>query len=185
MKNLFLTTVVLIAISTSAQNVGINSTGANPDPSSILDVTSADKGLLIPSVDIANLTTIAPIAGGAATSLMVYNTNVGTGLGYFYWDGNDWIKLLSGGNAYNGLYFNGAAQRIRLGGPLVEVTTITHGTNAMTFNLNSTGDFNVQDNGLTRFSVQDNGPTTVGGINYAGQVNVTGDSYFSDDINLR
>ncbi|MFT6843237.1 MAG: hypothetical protein ACJASR_002012, partial [Psychroserpens sp.] len=60
MKKTLLSTVALIAISTSAQNVGINSTGANADPSSILDVTSADKGLLIPRVNIADLTTIAP-----------------------------------------------------------------------------------------------------------------------------
>jgi hypothetical protein len=174
MKNLFLSTLALIAISTSAQNVGINSNGANPDPSSILDVASADKGLLIPRVNIADLTTIAPITGGATTSLMVYNTNVGTGLGYFYWDGNDWIKLLSGGNVDNGLYFNGAAQRIRLGGPLVEATTITQGTNAMTFNLNSTGDFNVQDNGTTRFQVLDNGRIEMSGTNDASGAANTG-----------
>jgi hypothetical protein len=174
MKKTLLSTVALIAISTSAQNVGINSTGANADPSSILDVTSADKGLLIPRVNIADLTTIAPITGGATTSLMVYNTNAGTGLGYFYWDGNDWIKLLSGGNVDNGLYFNGAAQRIRLGGPLVEATTITQGTNAMTFNLNSTGDFNVQDNGTTRFQVLDNGRIEMSGTTDASGAANTG-----------
>ncbi|MFT5779983.1 MAG: hypothetical protein ACI837_002944, partial [Crocinitomicaceae bacterium] len=59
--------------------------------------------------------------------------------------------------ADNGLYYNTGVDRIRLGGALVEATTITQGVNQMTFNLNSTGDFVVQDNGTPRFEVLDNG----------------------------
>lgn len=81
----------------SSQNVGINSTGAAPDAGSLLDITSTNKGLLIPRVSIANLTTIAPITGSATTSMLVYNTNAGTGLGYYYWDGADWIRFTTGG----------------------------------------------------------------------------------------
>lgn len=81
----------------SAQNVGINSTGVAPDAGSLLDITSTNKGLLIPRVSIANLTTIAPITGSATTSMLVYNTNAGTGLGYYYWDGADWIRFTTGG----------------------------------------------------------------------------------------
>jgi hypothetical protein len=55
----------------------------------------------------------------------------------------------------NGLTTN--ANDIRLGGTLIQATTITQGANNMTFNLNNTGDFVVQDNGVTQFMVQDNG----------------------------
>lgn len=57
--------------------------------------------------------------------------------------------------ATNGLTDN--ANDIRLGGTLVQATTITQGANNMTFNLNNTGDFVIQDNGTNQFVVQDNG----------------------------
>jgi hypothetical protein len=57
----------------------------------------------------------------------------------------------------NGLYANTGANRIRLGGPLVENTTITQGAFGMNYNLNGSGDFNIQNNGINKFSVLDNG----------------------------
>jgi hypothetical protein len=87
--------------------------------------------------------------------------------------------------ADNGLNVNAGADRIRLGGPLVENTTITNGAFGMIYNLNGTGDFLIQDLGVNRFAVLDNGRTTVGGVNNAGRFNVTGNSYFSDDLFLR
>ena len=77
----------------SAQNVGVNSTGALPLGSAMLDVSATDKGLLIPRVDIVDLSTAAPISS-PAVSLLVYNTNVTSGLGYYYWGGAAWIKLI-------------------------------------------------------------------------------------------
>ena len=97
-----------------AQNIGINATGAAPDAGAMLDIFSADKGLLIPRVNIPNLTLIAPIVGSATTSMLVYNTNAGTGLGYHYWDGADWIplgggdwKITGNANATSGTHFLG------------------------------------------------------------------------------
>lgn len=186
LRNLSLGFLLLSSVIVNAQNVGINGTGAAPNGDAMLDISSTNKGLLIPRVSIPNLTLIGPITPGAGTvSLLVYNTNVTTGIGYYYWDGNDWIKFLSGADVDNGLYFNTAASKVRLGGPLVENTTVTQGTFGMTWNLNSTGDFNVQDNGTTRFSVQDNGRVTVGGTGNTQAFNVTGQSYFSDDLYLR
>ena len=47
---LLLTVTLLIATDaiTQAQNVGINSTGATPDASAMLDVSSTTKGFLAP-----------------------------------------------------------------------------------------------------------------------------------------
>jgi len=55
----------------------------------------------------------------------------------------------------NGLTTN--ANDIDLGGTLNQLTTITQGANNMVFNLNSTGDFHIQDNGTNQFSILDNG----------------------------
>ena len=84
--------VLLLGFSTYAQNVGVNSTGAAPDNSSMLDVVSTDKGVLIPRVNIADLSTAAPVTA-PVTSLLVYNTNVTSGEGYYFWDGTKWTKL--------------------------------------------------------------------------------------------
>jgi len=93
----FLTLTLLIVISQTiiSQNVGINATGVNPDNSAMLDIVSSDKGILIPRVSIAVLTTAAPITA-PVNSLLVFNTNAATGEGYYYWDNANttWVKLL-------------------------------------------------------------------------------------------
>ncbi len=74
--------------------VGINTT--NPAPGSMLDIETTDKGIVIPRVNIADLSTIAPVTGGSTESLLVYNTNVGTGPGFFYWDSTQWVPVGTG-----------------------------------------------------------------------------------------
>lgn len=61
-----------------AQNVGINTAGATPDASAILDLNTGNtysspngKGLLIPNVALANATDAVTIAS-PSTSLLVY-----------------------------------------------------------------------------------------------------------------
>ena len=92
----FITLPCLISFSVTAQNVGVNATGAAPDGGAMLDVAATNKGLLIPRVSIANLATIAPITGSTTTSLLVYNTNATTGQGFYYWDGAQWVKFFTG-----------------------------------------------------------------------------------------
>jgi len=77
----------------NAQNIGINGSGAAPNGDAMLDVSSTTKGLLIPRVNIANLSTIAPVTGGSTTSLLVYNTNATSGVGYYYWNGTKWVNM--------------------------------------------------------------------------------------------
>lgn len=103
MKKIILTTGILLMFSASivmAQNVGINTTGAAPDAGAGLDVNFNNKGVLIPRVNIANLNTIAPIVGSATVSMLVYNTNATTGVGYHYWDGTSWVRLATNGEAW-------------------------------------------------------------------------------------
>ncbi len=80
---------------TSAQ-VGIGTT--SPDDGAILDISSTDKGLLIPRITLTGLndnTTITPIT----TGLLIFNsTAAGSGAnaidqGFHYWNGSVWVKL--------------------------------------------------------------------------------------------
>jgi len=80
-----------------AQNVGIGSESFTPDPSAMLEVKATDKGMLVPRVDIADLSTAAPVTN-PALSLLVYNTNETTGEGFYYWDGNAWVAIGGSGS---------------------------------------------------------------------------------------
>jgi hypothetical protein len=97
MKKIY-TLALLISVSqlkTLAQNVGINSTGATPSASSMLDVESTNKGVLIPRIALTDATDVATIAS-PATSLLIYNTATAGASpsnvvpGYYYWDGAKW-----------------------------------------------------------------------------------------------
>ena len=104
MKKLLL--LLMFSFSGFAQ-VGINTT--TPNASSMLDITATDKGVLIPRISIADLNAAAPVTT-PATSLLVYNTNAATGIGFYYWDGSKWTPLGSGTNHWtktgNDIYNN-------------------------------------------------------------------------------
>jgi trimeric autotransporter adhesin len=71
MKMLFASITVLLlgSISCLAQNVAINEDGSLPDPKAILDIKSANKGILIPRMSTVQRQAIAPVKG-----LLVYDT---------------------------------------------------------------------------------------------------------------
>ena len=85
-------------VSVRAQNVGINATGASPDASAMLDVTSISKGLLVPRVALTATNAAGPITS-PTTSLLVYNSAT-AGIapnnvipGYYYWNGIAWTAF--------------------------------------------------------------------------------------------
>jgi hypothetical protein len=96
MKKLLLPFTFLLTFWSFGQNVGINSTGTTPHASAGLDVNFSDKGVLIPRVALVSNTDVVTIPS-PETSLLVYNTNAamvnGAGLGFYYWDGSQWIVL--------------------------------------------------------------------------------------------
>jgi hypothetical protein len=100
MKNFLFSIILISGIAGQAlcQNIGINSTGASPDASAMLDVSSTSKGVLIPRVALSATNLSAPVSQ-PATSLMVYNTaTAGTvpnnvSPGFYYWNGAAWIPL--------------------------------------------------------------------------------------------
>jgi hypothetical protein len=88
--------MVISGTSAIAQDgVLIDYVGTTRDASAVLDVRSTSQGVLVPRVSIANLAAAAPVTT-PATGLLVYNTNVATGVGYHYWTGAVWSKLRNG-----------------------------------------------------------------------------------------
>jgi hypothetical protein len=124
--------VLIIPIFLLSQNIGINENGNSANSSAILDVQSADKGLLVPRINIPNLNNAAPVTS-PETSLLVWNTNTTTGVGYHYWDGTQWIRLsttngtVTAVTAENGLNSTGGTTPvIRLGGLIDQDPTIVN-----------------------------------------------------------
>ncbi len=69
----------------SQDNMGI---GTNfPDPSAVLDLTAADKGLLVPRLTTVQRTGIAT----PATGLLVYDTDSNS---FWYFDGAQWVEAI-------------------------------------------------------------------------------------------
>ena len=103
--NLLLLLIVSV-YSVNAQNIGINSTGAAADASAALDVTSANKGVLLPRVALTGTGDVTTVSS-PATSLLVYNTVSVSDVtpGYYYYNGTVWVKLTdSGTNADDDWY---------------------------------------------------------------------------------
>lgn len=71
-----------------SQNVGINATGAAPDASAMLDITSTISGLLIPRMTSVQRTAILL----PATGLKVYDTTTGS---FWYFNGTIWVEILN------------------------------------------------------------------------------------------
>jgi hypothetical protein len=85
-------TLLLISLLSSgvslAQNVGINGTGALPDASSMLDVSSTSKGFLTPRMTLIQRDAIA----SPATGLLIYQTD--NTPGFYYFNGTSWVQSI-------------------------------------------------------------------------------------------
>lgn len=74
-------------------NVGIGTTV--PQENAILDISSTEKGLLIPRLNTLQRLAVAPVAG--SDGLIVYDTDLDE---FCYWDENDaqWVCIAQGGS---------------------------------------------------------------------------------------
>lgn len=131
MKNSFFLLLITFSTSSFAQNVGINATGATPDNSAILDVSSNDKGMLIPRLTEAQRISIAT----PATGLIVYQTNNTDG--FWYFDGTQWINLSGGDNDWHEQ--GGSAPADNINDNIYTNGNVGIGTNAPTNNLDVNG----------------------------------------------
>jgi microcystin-dependent protein len=133
-------TYLLILLATAFGNVAHAQVGFGnpvPDPTSILDLTANDKGLLIPRMTQAQRDALA--LNNPGRSLLVFDTTLGM---FFFYDGGNWYSLnewvrLAGSNT------------VSLTGNATVTGTVTAATvTANNYTLNSTG----------------NGPVPMGGI---------------------
>ncbi len=98
-----LTWIILFLLLTALHGlhgqVSVSAEGSAPDSSSMLDVKSASKGILIPRVSLTGTgdTNTVP---SPATSLMIYNTATTGDVtpGFYYWEGGQWHRIAVGGN---------------------------------------------------------------------------------------
>ncbi|MEZ5009728.1 MAG: tail fiber domain-containing protein [Chitinophagales bacterium] len=179
----FLYLVLLLTLGSSlvqAQSIGIGTD--YPNPNAILDVKSISKGVLLPRLTTAQRSTNLGSLGLSEEGLLIYNT---TDLQFNYWDGTKWVPFPGSAitSADNGLHLNG--NQVRLGGALIQNTTIENGNFSMTYDLTGTGNFYVNDLGQTKLLVRNDGKVAVGSALAQGAFNVTGESYFSNDLYLR
>ncbi|MCT4579948.1 MAG: hypothetical protein N4A35_00910 [Flavobacteriales bacterium] len=79
------------------EGVKIGSTVSPPNPSTMLEVKSSNKGVLFPKVALTDINVYAPIVGTATEGVLIYNTNEsvinGCGKGYYFWNGNYWERM--------------------------------------------------------------------------------------------
>ena len=84
-----------------------------PDPSSVLDVTATDKGILIPRVSLVAVNNITTPINAPASGLMVWNTNAtiigGSGIGFYYFTGTQWTPITVAKNNLDQAYDEGGA----------------------------------------------------------------------------
>lgn len=95
---LFLSFCLLASGSAFSQNIGVNGTGNNPDPSAMLHVEAADKGLIVPRVQLDDTADAAPINVAPAEGLVVYNETGTAPTGFYYWDDGkgQWFQVGTG-----------------------------------------------------------------------------------------
>lgn len=213
-KNYVFSSVVMLSLAflttptLTAQNIGINANGAAPDAGAMLDISSTNKGLLIPRVNITNLNNIAPITGSATVSMLVYNTNATTGQGYYYWNGAKWVRLSTGdawqltGNAGTNATNNflGTTDNIDFSIRRANLERFRLNASSVVFNENSYNyDFRVEsdnqaniffiDGGLDRIGIRTNTPAnmlqmTNGGVNVGANAMASFDNLGIDGVSL-
>ncbi|MFT5718970.1 MAG: hypothetical protein ACI9T7_003181 [Oleiphilaceae bacterium] len=96
-RNLLSSLILLLALFfkvsiTYAQSMGISDLAIIPDPSSILEMRTTTKGILIPRMTEAERDLISAPANG----LMAYNTSTNQ---FNFYDGIQWIVLMSNSNS--------------------------------------------------------------------------------------
>jgi len=144
MKTTNLLTVILLTATVAlGQGVAINETGAEPDPSAMLDVTSTSKGLLVPRMTIAQRNAIVLPKPG----LLIFQTDATPG---FYYNANtasspSWQRLGDGSAGQwtvsgDNVYYN--AGNVGIGTPSPSALLHTNGMGTGGGNVLFSGEFN-------------------------------------------
>lgn len=97
MKNILISMFLLLLLPIYGQ-VGIGTD--TPDASSILELSSSNKGVLFPRIALTNTTTASPVTA-PATGLLIFNTSTVADVlpGFYYWNGSAWKALTASGGS--------------------------------------------------------------------------------------
>jgi len=98
LKNIYIIALQFYCINYAiSQNVAINTSGSAPSGSAMLDISSSSLGILIPRIALTSITDNTTISS-PLTSLLVYNTSTTLTIwpGYYYWNGTQWVRMVSG-----------------------------------------------------------------------------------------
>lgn len=135
MKNKIILLSVMLFGATTIMSAQTGIGTAQPNQSAQLDITSSDKGVLIPRIALSSATQQLQTTVANETSLLIYNTATvaleGLTPGYYYWDAAKWNRIVKDDEipapvnitANNGL--TKTANNIALGGSLTGATTVT------------------------------------------------------------
>ncbi|MGE4515116.1 MAG: phage tail protein, partial [Chryseobacterium sp.] len=161
MKHLFTAAAMLLSMTAFAQ-VGIN----NTSPKATLDITakttdgSKPEGLIIPQLSGSNIhtATAAGVYGTNQKGLIIYATSADsspisttaniTAAGYYYFDGTNWQKVVTGSVA-NSDMTTGVGGIYKGSGSLSGNTTVTQGANTLAFTSTATNGFSVDGTTLS------------------------------------
>jgi hypothetical protein len=99
MRRILLTaiTVIFFSVEFASAQIGIGTT--TPNPAAQLDVSSANKGLLMPRVALVAASSWSPLTSTPTEGMILYNTATsGTGTdavapGFYYWANSMWIAI--------------------------------------------------------------------------------------------
>lgn len=150
MKKIFILINLIILCGIKGQ-VGVNT--STPAPSSMLDITASNKGVLFPQYELASLTNSTSPVNNPVKGAIIYNTGTGVSnypKGYFYWTGTAWERMLVN---------NEVDQILRVqvfGGISGQPVIIPNGTGTNIVSFNSTGIIN-----------------TIPGVTFSGGQNIT------------
>ena len=167
MKKIFSTSALLFCLQALfAQSVGLGTT--TPDASAVLDITSTDKGVLVPRLTTAQREMIASPAQG----LLVYDIDTES---FWFKGSNDWMQLIdstkqlvhrNGNDIYMGMNVNTG---IGISNPTnkldIQSGSARIGTHPTDRAFYVTGDFNSTSNGV---EIRHNNGTEGIGFGYNG-----------------
>jgi hypothetical protein len=96
-----LSLLFMLSLYSVTAQVGINTTA--PDASSILDIRSENKGLLIPRIELTGSADSSTIPN-PVESLLIYNTATVADItpGFYFWTGTSWSGLNTSGSGSGG-----------------------------------------------------------------------------------
>ncbi len=118
MKTITVLLVILLSLPIHAQ-VGIGTSHPATGTSLHIEDSTGTSGVLFPKVNILDLQTVDPLPTGTENGTIVYNTNLTTGEGYYYFKDGKWEPIFGvvGSMAkFTNLLFSTSSNNLNTGG---------------------------------------------------------------------